>query len=173
VKIRAIFLTILLIAFKSSANSSNNSPFKNLVILTDPKEYKEIIFKDINGKNLSLNDFESDIYILNFWATWCLPCKEEMPSLNNLQSKKNLEVIPINVEIQNKKKSQKFFKDLNINNLSIYFDDENNLANLFKLRGIPTTIIFNKKRDEVARILGEFNFTDKKFTDWLENININ
>tara|TARA_Y100000817_G_scaffold230501_1_gene182940 strand:+ start:380 stop:901 length:522 start_codon:yes stop_codon:yes gene_type:complete len=173
VKIRAIFFTILLIAFKSSAYSSNNSPFKNLVILTDPKEYKEIIFKDINGKNLSLNDFESDIYILNFWATWCLPCKEEMPSLNNLQSKKNLEVIPINVEIQNKKKSQKFFKDLNINNLSIYFDDENNLANLFKLRGIPTTIIFNKKRDEVARILGEFNFTDKKFTDWLENININ
>ena len=172
-KIRVIFLTILLIAFKSSAYSSNNSPFKNLVILTDPKEYKEIIFKDINGKNLSLNDFESDIYILNFWATWCLPCKEEMPSLNNLQSKKNLEVIPINVEIRNKKKSQKFFKDLNINNLSIYFDDENNLANLFKLRGIPTTIIFNKKRDEVARILGEFNFTDKKFTDWLENININ
>ena len=172
-KIRVIFLTILLIAFKSSAYSSNNSPFKNLVILTDPKEYKEIIFKDINGKNLSLNDFESDIYILNFWATWCLPCKEEMPSLNNLQSKKDLEVIPINVEIQNKKKSQKFFKDLNINNLSIYFDDENNLANLFKLRGIPTTIIFNKKRDEVARILGEFNFTDKKFTDWLENININ
>ena len=172
-KIRSIFLTILLIAFKSSAYSSNNSPFKNLVILTDPKEYKEIIFKDINGKNISLNDFESDIYLLNFWATWCLPCKEEMPSLNNLQSKKNLEVIPINVEIQNKKKSQKFFKDLNINNLSIYFDDENNLANLFKLRGIPTTIIFNKKRDEVARILGEFNFTDKKFTDWLENININ
>ena len=172
-KIRAIFFTVLLIAFKSSAYSSNNSPFKNLVILTDPKEYKEIIFKDINGKNLSLNDFESDIYILNFWATWCLPCKEEMPSLNNLQSKKNLEVIPINVEIQNKKKSQKFFEDLNINNLSIYFDDENNLANLFKLRGIPTTIIFNKKRDEVARILGEFNFTDKKFTDWLENININ
>ena len=172
-KIRAIFFTVLLIAFKSSAYSSNNSPFKNLVILTDPKEYKEIIFKDINGKNLSLNDFESDIYILNFWATWCLPCKEEMPSLNNLQSKKNLEVIPINVEIQNKKKSQKFFKDLEINNLSIYFDDENNLANLFKLRGIPTTIIFNKKRDEVARILGEFNFTDKKFTDWLENININ
>ena len=172
-KIRVIFLTILLIAFKSSAYSSNNSPFKNLVILTDPKEYKEIIFKDINGKNLCLIDFESDIYILNFWATWCLPCKEEMPSLNNLQSKKNLEVIPINVEIQNKKKSQKFFKDLNINNLSIYFDDENNLANLFKLRGIPTTIIFNKKRDEVARILGEFNFTDKKFTDWLENININ
>ena len=56
-----------------------------------------------------------------------LPCKEEMPSLNNLQSKKDLEVIPINVEIQNKKKSQKFLKDLNINNLSIYFDDENNL----------------------------------------------
>ena len=119
-KIRVIFLTILLIEFKSSAYSSNNSPFKNLVILTDPKEYKEIIFKDINGKNLSLNDFESDIYILNFWATWCLPCKEEMPSLNNLQSKKNLEVIPINVEIQNKKKSQKFFKDLNINKFEIF-----------------------------------------------------
>ena len=82
-------------------------------------------------------------------------------------------MIPINVEIGNKTKSEKFFNDLNINNLSIYFDNENNLANLFGLRGIPTTIIFDKNKNEVARILGEFNFNDEEFINWLENININ
>ena len=170
---KIILLIIALISFQNIAHSSNNSSFKNLVILAEPKEYKEIIFKDINEKDLNLSDFESDIYILNFWATWCAPCKKEMPSLNELQNKKNLKVIPINVEIGNKTKSEKFFNDLNINNLSIYFDNENNLANLFGLRGIPTTIIFDKNKNEVARILGEFNFNDEKFINWLENININ
>ena len=66
-----------------------------------------------------------------------------------------------------KKKTKKFFKDVNIKNLSIYFDSELELIKLFKLRGVPTTILLNKEGNEFARIVGEIDFYDKKFMEWL------
>ena len=170
-KSKLVFFIILFISFNNTGHSLSGNTFKNLVILNEPKKYDEIIFKDIKEKDLNLNDFKSDIYLLNFWASWCAPCKKEMPSLNEIQNIKGIKVLPINVETYNKKKSEEFFKELNINNLSIYFDYENNLAKLFSLRGIPTTIIFNKNKNEIARILGEFDFSDKKFVKWLKSIN--
>ena len=65
----------------------------------------------------------------------------------------------------------KFFKDLNIKNLQIYFDHELQLVNQFKLRGVPTTILINKNGSEFARIQGDINFNDKKFIKWLKNFN--
>ena len=64
-------------------------------------------------------------------------------------------------------KTKIFFNDLNIQNLEIFFDPNLNLVNEFKLRGIPTTILINKKGEEFARIIGEVNFEDKKFLKWL------
>ena len=66
-------------------------------------------------------------------------------------------------------KAKNFFNDLNIQNLEIFFDPNLNLVNEFKLRGIPTTILINKKGEEFARIIGEVNFQDKKFLKWLSN----
>jgi thioredoxin-related protein len=64
-------------------------------------------------------------------------------------------------------KTKIFFNDLNIQNLEIFFDSNLNLVNEFKLRGVPTTILINKKGEEFARIIGEVNFQDKKFSKWL------
>jgi thioredoxin-related protein len=64
-------------------------------------------------------------------------------------------------------KTKNFFNDLNIKNLEIFFDPNLNLVNEFKLRGVPTTILINKKGEEFARIIGEVNFQDKKFSKWL------
>jgi len=108
--------------------------------------------------------------IINFWATWCAPCKKEMPSLDNLNKDsnfKNLKVFPVNVGKDNALKTKIFFNDLNIQNLEIFFDPNLNLVNEFKLRGVPTTILINKKSEEFARIIGEVNFQDKKFSKWL------
>ena len=65
-------------------------------------------------------------------------------------------------------KTKNFFNDLNIQNLEIFFDSNLNLVNEFKLRGVPTTILINKKGQEFARIIGEVNFQDKKFLKWLK-----
>ena len=110
------------------------------------------------------------IYILNFWATWCAPCKDEMPSLDKLQSKEGIFIFPINMEEKNLKKTDKFYEDLKIENLNTYFDKGLKLVKVFTLRGVPTTIIFNKNKQMVARISGSINFEDKKFISWLNSI---
>ena len=71
------------------------------------------------------------------------------------------------MEQPNKLKTKNFFTDLNIQKLEIFFDQNLNFVKEFKLRGVPTTILINKKGEEFARIIGEVNFQDKKFLKWL------
>ena len=147
---------------------------KNLILIEELKNYKEVIFKDENQKKLNLEDYKGNLIILNFWATWCAPCREEIPSLDVLQSDNrlnNLKIFPINIGQEDLLKSKNFFKKLNIKNLNIYFDPSISLAKKFKLRGVPTSIIFNKKGEEFARVVGLIDFNDERFIKWLQNFN--
>ena len=165
------YLIILTLFLLSSTFAKEKPPFKNILSHNEPKVYKEIIFEDRDGGKIDLKKINSDeIYILNFWATWCAPCKEEMPSLDKLNAKDGIFVFPINLEDKNIKKTDKFFRDLNIINLNTYFDENLKLVKAFSIRGVPTTIIFNKNKDEIARITGSINFSDEKFISWLYSI---
>jgi thiol-disulfide isomerase/thioredoxin len=147
---------------------------KNIVLLKNPKSYENVIFMDINQKNMNLEDFKGKLIILNFWATWCAPCKKEMPSLDNLQSNtklNNLKIFPINIGQEDISKSESFFKELNIKNLDIYIDAPITLAKKFSLRGVPTTILFNKEGKEFARIMGSIDFNDEEFINWIKLFN--
>ena len=165
------FLIIFIYLITTSYSYAIEKPdIKNLVIITNPKTYEEITFKDINQKDIDLLNYKGKLLVLNFWATWCAPCREEMPSLDLLQSDSrfdNLKIFPINIGQEDLIKSKNFFKQLDINNLDIYFDPTVGLAKKFTLRGVPTTIIFNKEGEEFARILGSINFKDEKFIEWL------
>ena len=144
---------------------------KNLVLSKNPKIYEEVVFKDSNNYDVNLDDFKGKLLILNFWATWCAPCREEMPSLDDLQSNSNfdnLKIFPINISQENFSKSDSFFKELGIKNLEIYFDAPITLAKKFSLRGVPTTILFNKKGEEFARIMGSIDFNNLEFINWLK-----
>ena len=147
---------------------------KNLVIIKNPKLYEDVIFMNTNQKTVNLDDFKGKLIILNFWATWCAPCREEMPSLDDLQSNtklNNLKIFPINIGQEDKIKSKSFFKELNIQNLEIYFDSPITLAKKLSLRGVPTTILFNKEGKEFARIIGSIDFNDEEFINWLKFYN--
>jgi len=168
---RFLIIFILLISNLFAATEPN---IKNIVVNKEPKTYDSVIFLDVKGQKISLNEFKNNLVILNFWATWCAPCKEEMPSLDKLQVNQkfnNLKIFPINIGQDSVKKSEEFFSDLKIENMKIYFDPEITLAKTFLLRGVPTSIIFNKKGEEFARIIGSIDFGDKKFLDWLSNYN--
>ena len=144
---------------------------KNLVLSKNPKIYEEVVFKDTNNYDVNLDDFKGKLLILNFWATWCAPCREEMPSLDDLQSNKNfdnLKIFLINIGQENFTKSDSFFKELGIQNLEIYFDAPITLAKKFSLRGVPTTILFNKKGEEFGRIMGSIDFNNLEFVNWLK-----
>ena len=164
-----IFIFLMLSSFSLEA-----SEIKNLIIYEEPKKYDNLSFLDEKNNELKLNSFKGNVILLNFWATWCAPCKEEMPSLDLLEENKelnNLKIFPINVGKDNLNKASSFFNNLKIRNLNLYFDNPQTLAKKLSLRGIPTTILFNKKGDEFARIVGSIDFSDQKFLDWLKQYN--
>ena len=158
--------------FSSIAQTNENISLNNMVINEIPKPISSLIFEDFSGNEINLNQYNGKLVIINFWTTWCAPCKKEMPSLDKLyQAKnfKNLQVFAVNMEQPNPLKTKKFFADLNIQKLEIFFDNNLNFVKEFKLRGVPTTVLINKKGEEFARIVGEVNFLDKKFLKWLSN----
>tara|TARA_B110000238_G_C15944510_1_gene360479 strand:+ start:22 stop:537 length:516 start_codon:yes stop_codon:yes gene_type:complete len=170
-KLLTIFIYLITI---SLGHTGEKPDIKNLILTKNLKTYKNVIFKDARQKDVNLSNYKEKLLILNFWATWCAPCKEEMPSLDNLQVNidlDNLKIFPINIGQENLAKAETFFKDLNIQNLDIYFDPPITLAKKFALRGVPTTIFFNKEGKEFARIIGSIDFNNKEFIDWLKLYN--
>ena len=168
------FFVISIYLISTVFSYSENLGIKNLVIHNQAKKLKNVTFTNVNDKSVNLSNYKGQLVIINFWATWCAPCREEMPSLDKLQksdSLKNLKIIPINVGQEKKEKSINFFKNLSIQNLDLYFDNSINLAKKFALRGLPTSIVINKKGEEVARIVGSIDFTNKNFISWLSSFN--
>ena len=165
---------IIFIFLITNSFANERTDVKNLIINKELKKYDRLTFLDDKNKQLNLNDYQGNLILLNFWATWCVPCKEELPSLDMLQQNKNLnnlKIFPINVGQDNVKKALNFFQDLGIKNLELYFDSPITLAKKFRLRGIPTSILFDKEGLEFARIIGSIDFEDEKFIEWLSNYN--
>ena len=147
---------------------------KNIVIHKDLKIYDNLIFLDKNDQKIDIKNFKDNLVLLNFWATWCEPCKEEMPSLDRLQNNpklNNLKIFAINISQENLEKVNLFFEELNIKNLEPYFDAPTTLAKKLSLRGVPTSVLFNVDGKEFARIIGSIDFNDLKFIEWLKNYN--
>ena len=158
--------------FSSISQTNEDVPLNNIVISEIPRPISSIIFEDFSGNEINLSDYKGKLVIINFWATWCAPCKKEMPSLDNLYQDsnfKNLEILAVNMEQPNKSKTKFFFEDIGIKKLQIFFDSKLNFVKEFKLRGVPTTVLINKKGEEFARIIGEVNFEDKNFLKWLSS----
>jgi thiol-disulfide isomerase/thioredoxin len=120
-----VYIHIFVIFFLAQQLSSETNYSENIVVHEKPLDIKELKFKDFNLNDVNLSSKKGNIMILNFWATWCVPCKKEMPSLAELhKSYPELIIYPINLEKPNKKKTKKFFENLDIRNLKIYFDPE-------------------------------------------------
>ena len=165
---------ILFIFLISNVVAEELPGIKNIVIHKDLKTYDNLIFLDKNDEKIDIKDFKEKIVLLNFWATWCEPCKEEMPSLDRLQNNpklNNLKIFVINIGQENLEKVNNFFKQLNIKNLEPYFDAPITLAKKLSLRGVPTSVLFNGDGKEFARIIGSIDFDDLKFIEWLKKYN--
>ena len=166
------FFYLFFNVFSSISQTNEDVPLNNIVEFESPKPISSLIFEDFLGNEVNLNNYHGKLIIINFWATWCAPCREEMPSLDALYQDnnfKNLIAFAVNMEQPNTIKTKKFFTDLNIKKLEIFFDSNLNFVKKFKLRGVPTTILINKKGEEFARIVGSIDFQDEKFLKWLLN----
>ena len=164
-----IYIHILFVFILSKNLFASDDFSKNIVIHEKPKIIKELRFKDFNLQDVDLTNKKGNIMIINFWASWCLPCKREMPSLEKLSQKyPEIKVYAINMEKPNKLRAGDFFKSIGVSSLDIYFDPELKLVKVFKMRGMPTSILINKDGKEFGRVVGEIDFNNKDFIKLLK-----
>ena len=142
---------------------------KNVVIHEKPITISEIKFKDSDLQDVDLTNKKGNIMIINFWATWCAPCKKEMPSLEKLTFKyPEIKVFAVNTEAPNKIRTRDFFRSVGVTTLNTYYDPKLKLVKTFKLRGLPTSILINKEGKEFGRVIGEIDFASDYFLELIK-----
>ena len=142
---------------------------KNIVIYDKPRPISELKFKNADLQDVDLNNKKGNIMILNFWATWCVPCQREMPSLEKLTNKHpEIKVYAINTEKPNKLKIRDFFRSINVASLDTYYDPEFKLIKQFKMRGLPTSILIDKDGNEFGSVIGEVDFVSEEFINLIK-----
>tara|TARA_B100000686_G_C16573567_1_gene854249 strand:- start:176 stop:703 length:528 start_codon:yes stop_codon:yes gene_type:complete len=164
------YIYLILVIFIPQSLNCDTKISNNIIVHKNPITILDVKFHDFELKTIDLREKKGSLIIINFWATWCLPCKREMPSLDLLAKKlPNITIYPINLEKVNRVKAEEFYNDLNIKNLKIFFDSELKLPYQFKIRGMPTSILINREGKEFGRIIGEIDFSDKNFIDFIRS----
>lgn len=151
---------------KSNTDSNNNEKTTNPVgINQNSIKTKAIDFKlkDLNGKELSLSDLKGKKVFLNFWATWCPPCKAEMPEIEKLyQETKNSDLVIVAVEIGEPLSTVKPFIDQNNYNFKVLLDSDQSVAAKYGISAIPTSFFIDKEGNIVSKNTGAMNIDQMK-----------
>ncbi|WP_339862818.1 TlpA family protein disulfide reductase [Paremcibacter congregatus] len=116
-----------------------------------------IKIQDEQGNSLTLADLKGQSLLVNFWATWCVPCREEMPELEALQKERgnqDFKVIIVSVDRGGLDASRKFLDDIGVKQLTLYYDEKGILARKMKAIGYPSTILINKAGQQFGLLTG-------------------
>jgi thiol-disulfide isomerase/thioredoxin len=132
-----------------------------LTMATTPLKLPDLAFEDADGKPRKLSDWRGRTVLVNLWATWCVPCRREMPALNGLQTKlggPDFEVVAVNIDTRDPEKPKNFLKDANLTRLG-YFTDEKakvfqDLKSIGRALGMPTSVLVDGQGCEIATIAG-------------------
>ena len=165
-----IYIHIIVLSLLSQNLSGVEDFSKNVVIHEKPIAIKELKLKDSDLQDVDLTNKKGNIMIINFWATWCAPCKKEMPSLEQLTFKyPEIKVFAVNTEKPSKIRTRDFFRSVGVTTLNTYYDPELNLVKVFKLRGLPTSILIDKEGYEFGRVIGEIDFASDYFLNLMKS----
>ena len=123
-----------------------------MIAVTEPRMISEVAFKDAAEKDVSLNNFAGKTVLLNLWATWCVPCREEMPALNALQEAEGsdkFQVLAINIDTGAVDKPKAFLEEIGVDSLGLYRDSTMGVFNTMKKEGLafglPVTLLIDGK----------------------------
>ena len=122
-----------------------------------PRAVPDLRFTDGEGRALSLADFRNRPVLLNIWATWCIPCREEMPSLDRLQAElgtSQLLVLALSIDREGRPVVEKFYRELGLAALGIYLDRSGGATSAVHTVGIPTTLLIDRDGREIGRKVG-------------------
>jgi thiol-disulfide isomerase/thioredoxin len=122
-----------------------------------PRPLSEIQFENGEGETMSLADFKGSLVLLNVWATWCAPCRREMPTLERLQAAlggPDFQVVALSLDRKGLPAVQEFYTELGLETLPIYVDESGDAQRALSVLGLPTTLLLDRDGNEIGRLLG-------------------
>ncbi len=156
----------------AAAEAAREGTMKKL-IFSDPTPVSTNSFTDPSGGEYTLADFEGKYVLVNFWATWCAPCRKEMPMLSELQTNlggDTFEVVTIATGRNLQVAIDRFFEEIGVDNLPKYLDPRSSLARDMGVLGLPITLILDPEGREIARMRGDAEWNSESAYAVLEAI---
>ncbi|MEO0567282.1 MAG: TlpA disulfide reductase family protein [Pseudomonadota bacterium] len=164
--------TVLYMALAFSANAASADMYeisdlregdmRKLVVHSEPKAAPETAFMLEDGGEGQIGEYTDQITVLNFWATWCAPCRHEMPMLSQLQKElggDEFEVVTIATGRNPPPAMKKFFEEIEVENLPLHADPRMGLSREMGIFGLPVTIILDREGQEIARLQGDADWS--------------
>jgi thiol-disulfide isomerase/thioredoxin len=127
------------------------------MVVTAPIQMPPLKFTTEIGTPISLGDFKGKFILLNIWATWCGPCREEMPTLDRLQAKlggAHFQVAPLSIDAGGVTPVQQFYRDIGIKHLSIYLNISGDAMDSLNLGGVPASFLLNPDGMKIGSLVG-------------------
>ena len=127
------------------------------LVKKERKPVPDFAFQDGAGKSLTIGQWKGRVVLVNLWATWCAPCRKEMPALAKLQAEmgsKDFEVVAISVDRKGVEASSAFLKDTGAGSLKLYVEPTAEILNQLQALGLPATLLIDREGNEIGRLLG-------------------
>jgi thiol-disulfide isomerase/thioredoxin len=139
------------------ANALSRGQMAAFVFRKAPEDLPEVKFLDADGRERTLADWRGKVVLLNLWATWCLPCRKEMPALDRLQREMGsdtFEVVALSVDRTGVPGARKFLDEAKVEKLALYADGTARMATTLRAAGLPATLLLDREGREIGRLLG-------------------
>ena len=147
-------------------------PLAEKVILRgSPKAVQTIQFVDGDEQSRSLSDFHGQTILLNIWATWCVPCRKEMPALDRLEAAlggRDFQVVPLSIDRGGVNVVRKFFAEIGIKKLGMYLDVSGDATRKLSVVGLPTTLMIDREGREIGRLIGPAEWDEPENIDFMK-----
>jgi thiol-disulfide isomerase/thioredoxin len=150
--------------------AADQAPLGQFVPAPTPQPAPTISFAAPDGKTFSLEDFSGKLVLVNLWATWCAPCRREMPSLEQLQTRfgDKLAILAISEDMGGSKAVAPFVAKLGLKAVKIYLDPKNAVSQAFKVDGLPTSLLIDPRGRVLGRVEGEADWVSPKMLAVIE-----
>ena len=166
----AAWIAAAVVVLTTSQFAAGQEPPKNFVMHDAPKPVGAINFDDAQGQSRNLADFKGKVVLLNICATWCGPCRKEMPALDRLQAAlgaPDFEVVALSIDRGGMDAVRKFFADIGIGTLAMYLDSSGQALRTLSALGLPTTLLIDREGREIGRLIGPADWDSPEMVEFV------
>ena len=135
-----------------------------------PQSVANVRYEKEDGTGGDIQDFRGKVILVNVWATWCVPCREEMPTLDALQAElggDTFEVVALSIDRAGQPAVRRFYDEIGVSNLNMYVDETMQSATALRTVGLPTTILIDGQGRELGRLVGPAEWDDPEMVSFL------